>query len=102
MRPYTTFINTGRGAQVDEDALIKKLSSDKTISAALDVTYPEPPVADSPLFTLDNVTLTPHIAGSLGLEVERMSQYMIDDYRRIERGETPLYEVNLEMMERMA
>ena len=102
MRPYTTFINTGRGAQVDEDALIKKLSSDKTISAALDVTYPEPPVADSPLFTLDNVTLTPHIAGSLGLEVERMSQYMIDDYRRIERGEIPLYEVNLEMMERMA
>ncbi len=102
MRPYTTFINTGRGAQVDEAALAAKLASDKSIAAALDVTFPEPPEADSPLLTLDNVTLTPHIAGSDGLEVERMSQYMIDEYRRILRGEKPLYEVSLEMLERMA
>ena len=102
MRPYSTFINTGRGAQVDEAALAAKLASDNTISAALDVTDPEPPLEGSPLLTLDNVTLTPHIAGSDGLEVERMSQYMIDEYRRIAAGEQPLYEVSLEMLERMA
>ena len=102
MRPYTTFINTGRGAQVDEAALAEKLASDKTIAAALDVTFPEPPEADSPLLKLDNVTLTPHIAGSDGLEVERMSQYMIDEARRILHGESPLYEVSLEMLKTMA
>ena len=102
MRPYTTFINTGRGAQVDEEALVRKLSSDKTVSAVLDVTDPEPPLPDNPLLTLDNVTLTPHIAGSSGLEVERMSQYMIDEYRRIKRGEAPLYEVSAQMLEKMA
>ncbi len=102
MRPYSTFINTGRGAQVDEAALAEKLASDKTIAAALDVTFPEPPEADSPLLKLDNVTLTPHIAGSDGLEVERMSQYMIDEARRILHGESPLYEVSLEMLKTMA
>ena len=102
MRPYTTFINTGRGAQVDEAALADKLAEDNTISAVLDVTFPEPPEPDSPLLTLDNVTLTPHIAGSDGLEVERMTQYMIDEYRRIERGDEPLYEVSLDMLDKMA
>ena len=102
MRPYSTFINTGRGAQVDEAALADKLASDNTISAVLDVTFPEPPEADSPLLSLDNVTLTPHIAGSDGLEVERMTQYMIDEYHRIASGEPPLYEVNLAMLDKMA
>ena len=102
MKPYTTFINTGRGAQVDEAALADKLASDNTISAALDVTFPEPPLPDSPLLRLDNVTLTPHIAGSDGYEVQRMSQYMIDEYRRLFNGEPALYEVSLEMLERMA
>ena len=46
--------------------------------------------------------LLPVAAGSDGLEVERMSQYMIDEYRRIKSGEQPLYEVSLEMLERMA
>ena len=102
MKPYTTFINTGRGAQVDEAALAAKLASDPTISASLDVTFPEPPNEDSPLLKLDNVTLTPHIAGSDGWEVRRMTEYMIDEYRRLANGEAPLYEVSLEMLERMA
>lgn len=102
MRPYSTFINTGRGAQVDEAALAEKLASDNTTAAVLDVTFPEPPEADSPLLKLNNVTLTPHIAGSDGLEVERMSQYMIDEARRLLAGEKPLYEVSLEMLKTMA
>ena len=67
-----TFINTARGALVDESALVRELRSGR-IDAVLDVTWPEPPVADSPLWTLPNVVLTPHVAGSAGSELVRMA-----------------------------
>ena len=102
MQPCSTFINTGRGAQVDEAALIAKLKADPTITAVLDVTHPEPPVAESEFYTLDNVVLTPHSAGSSGLEVRRMAQYMIDESRRWFAGEPCLYEVTGDMLDRMA
>ena len=102
MRPYATFLNTGRGAQVDEAALIAKLKADPTITAVLDVTFPEPPVAESEFYTLDNVVLTPHSAGSSGLEVRRMAQYMIDESKRYFAGEPCLYEVTEDMLDRMA
>ena len=102
MKPYSTFINTGRGAQVDEDALAKKLSSDSTITAVLDVTDPEPPLDESPFYTLENVVLTPHFAGSSGNEVRRMAQYMIEEAVRYENGETCLYEVTEDMLDKMA
>ena len=102
MKPFSTFINTGRGAQVDEAALIAKLKANDTITALLDVTHPEPPVEDSELYTLDNVILTPHSAGSSGLEVRRMAQYMIDESKRYFSGEKCLYEVTEDMLDRMA
>lgn len=102
MKPYSTFINTGRGAQVNETALIEKLVEDETITAVLDVTYPEPPVIGSTLYELENVVLTPHSAGSSGFEVRRMAQYMIDDAVRLEKGEETKYEVTLEILARMA
>ena len=102
MQPYTTFINTGRGAQVDEEALINKVQKDPSIVAILDVTHPEPPLDDSPLYTLPNVILTPHSAGSSGNEVRRMAQYMIDESHRWINGETCLYEVKREMLPTMA
>jgi len=102
MKPYSTFINTGRGAQVDESALIAKLKTDNTVTAVLDVTHPEPPVEGSEFYTLDNVVLTPHSAGSSGLEVRRMAQYMIDESKRFFAGETCLYEVTEDMLDRMA
>lgn len=102
MKPYSTFINTGRGAQVDEAALIARLKEDDTITAVLDVTYPEPPVEGSEFYTLENVVLTPHSAGSSGLEVRRMAQYMIDESKRYFAGEKCLYEVTEDMLERMA
>ena len=95
MKPYSTFINTGRGAQVDEAALIAKLKNDDTITAVLDVTHPEPPVEGSEFYTLDNVVLTPHSAGSNGLEVRRMAQYMIDESKRFFAGEKMQCEVDL-------
>ena len=74
MQDYATFLNTGRGAQVVEADMIKALLDVPTRAAVLDVTFPEPPEADSPLYTAPNVFLTPHIAGSLGNEVHRMAE----------------------------
>ncbi|MCQ2399836.1 MAG: NAD(P)-binding domain-containing protein, partial [Clostridia bacterium] len=102
MKDYSTFINTGRGAQVDENALIEKLSSNPTVTAVLDVTCPEPPEKDSPLYTLNNVFLTPHIAGSSGNEVWRMAEYMLEESKRFVNGDKSLYEVSLKMLETMA
>ena len=102
MKPYTTFINTGRGAQVDEDALIKVLERDATVTAVLDVTDPEPPRAGSKLYALENVFLTPHIAGSSGNEVQRMAEFMADEAERYLNGEPLLYEVTEKMLELMA
>lgn len=102
MMQYATFINTGRGAQVVEEDLIRVLTERPDITAILDVTEPEPPVKDSPFYTLSNCILTPHIAGSLGNEVHRMSEYMKDEFIRYENGEKCLYEVTEKMLETMA
>lgn len=102
MKPYSTFINTGRGAQVDEAALVKKLTEDPTITAVLDVTYPEPPVAGHPFYTLPNCVLTPHFAGSSGSEVQRMAAYMIEECRRLLSKDPCQYELTPEMLSKMA
>ncbi len=102
MRQGAVFINTGRGAQVREDELVQVLRDRPDIIALLDVTYPEPPVAEHPFHDLKNCILTPHIAGSLGDEVHRMSEYMEQEYMRYISGEKCLYEVKYEMLDRMA
>jgi phosphoglycerate dehydrogenase-like enzyme len=102
MRPEATFINTGRGAQVLEADLIRVLQSRPDLTALLDVTFPEPPEQDSPFYTLPNVRLSTHVAGSLGDEVVRMADYAIDEFQRWEKSEPLLYEVTPELLERMA
>lgn len=102
MLPYATFINTGRGAQVVEDDLQKVLSERSDVTAILDVTYPEPPEPGHPFYSLRNCILTPHIAGSMGNEVVRMAEYIIEEYERYISGEQCLYEVNEKMLETMA
>lgn len=102
MKPHAVFINTGRGAQVVENDMIEALREVPTRAAVLDVTFPEPPEADSPLYTLENVFLTPHIAGSLGNEVHRMAEYMYDEYRAFDAGEPTKYHVTMQMLETMA
>lgn len=72
-----TLINTARGGLVDHDALTSECASGR-IDAILDVTDPEPLPAGHPLLTLDNVTVTPHVAGSLGSEVRRMTWFVLD------------------------
>ena len=63
MKPTAYFINTARAGVVDEAALVKALQDKKIAGAALDVFTEEPPAIDSPLVQLENVTLTPHMAG---------------------------------------
>lgn len=102
MLPNAAFINTGRGAQVVEAELIDVLKKRPDIVALLDVTYPEPPVADSELYRLENCILTPHIAGSIGNEVHRMSEYMLKEYTSFIGGKPCRYEVTEKMLETMA
>ncbi len=102
MNDYATFINTGRGAQVVEADLIKAMKEKPSCTALLDVTYPEPPVRESELYRLDNIILTPHIAGSIGNEVHRMGVYMLEEYRLLASGKPTNYEVTLKMLETMA
>lgn len=102
MKPGSVFINTGRGAQVVEDDLIEALEKVPTRVALLDVTMPEPPEADSKLYTLENVFLTPHIAGSQGAEVHRMAEYMYEECRLLENNQPTHYSVSLKMLETMA
>ena len=102
MREGSTFINTGRGATVDEEGMIRILQAKPSITALLDVTWPEPPIRDSELYTLPNVFLSSHIAGSKGNEVYRMADCCIEEFERWTRGEPLRHAVTLEMLERMA
>ena len=86
MRDGRFFINPGRGALVDEAALIAELQSGR-LTACLDVTNPEPPEEDSPLYTLPNCILTPHIAGSIDVECLRLGDQVVNELRCYLAGE---------------
>ena len=102
MRENAVFINTGRGAQVVENDLVRILCERPDLTALLDVTYPEPPVEGHPFYKLDNCLLTPHIAGSDGDEVARMGEYMLAECQAYLFGEPCKYEVSMKMLETMA
>lgn len=102
MKSGATFINTSRGAIVNEADLCCVLAERQDLTAILDVTYPEPPVDGSPIYQLENIILTPHIAGSMGSEVTRMGDWMIEEMNRY-LNQSPLrYQVTREMLARMA
>ena len=98
MRRNATFINTGRGAQVDEEGLIDVLKQRPDLTVLLDVTSPEPPAEGSELYRLPNVHLSSHIAGSLNDEVHRMADYVIEDYLRFAEGKPLVNEVTEELL----
>ncbi len=102
LQPYATFINSGRGATVDEAGMLDVLARRPDLTALLDVTYPEPPEPDSPIYRLENVYLSPHIAGSLGKEVLRQADYAIEEFHRFRSGQSLRYAVTLEMLKTMA
>ena len=102
MKPGAVFINTGRGAQVVEPDLCRVLQERPDIMAVLDVTWPEPPEKGHLFYSLPNVVMTPHIAGSIGDEVCRMAKYMAEEFSRYLAGKSCRYEVTKEMLATMA
>ncbi|WP_216853264.1 hydroxyacid dehydrogenase [Phytoactinopolyspora halotolerans] len=101
MRDGGILINTARPAVIDQKALTKELVA-RRLSAILDVTEPEPLPADSVLFDLENVFLTPHIAGSLGGELARIADAAVDELERYSLGLPFAHEVKPEELERSA
>ena len=87
MKPGAYLYNIGRGSIIDQDALIAALQSRRLGGAGLDVTTPEPLPADSPLWDLDNVILTPHTSGSSPKLMERAVALWTDNLRRFLDGE---------------
>jgi phosphoglycerate dehydrogenase-like enzyme len=102
MRRGATFINTGRGATVAEADLAAVLADRPDLTALLDVTFPEPPAADSPWYSLDNVHLSSHIAGSNGNEVVRMADLCLEEFRAWREGRPLRFRVTREMLDTMA
>ncbi|MEU9295519.1 hydroxyacid dehydrogenase [Streptomyces sp. NPDC048266] len=96
-----TLVNTSRGSLIDEQALLPHLLTGR-LHATLDVTDPELPPPDSPLYTLPNVLLTPHVAGSLGNELHRMADQAIEEVARYARGEPFAEEVRASDLKRSA
>ena len=103
MKPYSSFINTGRAAQVEEAGFIKALKERPDISAIVDVYWQEPLPEENPLYELDNCFLTPHIAGVACVnEYGRLSEYMINEFECFINNKPCKYEVTRKMLETMA
>jgi len=93
MKPTAILVNTCRGPVIDEPALYRALSAGKLFGAGLDVFDREPPPADNPLFTLDNVVLTAHFAGPTWDNQAARLRNAFDNVERVHRGEPPLWVV---------
>lgn len=99
LKTRATLVNTARGAILRQDELCEMLRRRPDVTAVLDVTEPEPPEFDSPIWDLPNVFLTPHASGSLGGECLRMARFMIDEFRRHTRDIPLLHQVSRETVE---
>lgn len=96
-----TLVNTARGGLVDEEALVAELATGR-IAAVLDVTAEEPTPLDSPLRTLPNVFLTPHVAGAAGSEMVRLAELAVEEVERWADGRPPRYPVTAADLDRIA
>ena len=91
MKPDAILVNTSRGPVVDETALHAALVANKLFGAGLDVFAEEPPPANHPFFTLDNVVLTAHLAGPTQESSVSRLRNGFDNVERVARGEKPLW-----------
>ena len=91
MRDGAVLVNAARGKVVDTSALVAELVSGR-LRAALDVTEPEPPPADHPLWTAPNLLLTPHVAASVEGYLARVYRVVAEEIARFAAGE-PLHNV---------
>ena len=87
MKPNAVIVNTGRGPLINERDLCEALAAKRIAGAGLDVQEVEPPAEDSPLYTLDNVIITPHM-GWKGLETrQRLVGIIRDNVQAFFKGE---------------
>ena len=91
MKPSAILVNTCRGPVVDEVALHKALTTGQIAGAGLDVMIEEPPVKDHSLFGLDNVIITPHMAGPTWDNWARAFRNSFDNIQRVAAGREPLW-----------
>lgn len=87
MKPTARFINIGRGALVDETALVEALTRGAIAGAGLDVYETEPLPEDSPFWSLDNVILSPHMSGDYKGCHTHMAEVFLDNFHRYRAGE---------------
>lgn len=97
MRPHALIVNIGRGALLDQDALIQALKARRLGGAALDVTDPEPLPPDNPLWQMENVIITPHVAGLSVHYNDRITELFSENLRRYLNGEPLLNTVRREL-----
>jgi phosphoglycerate dehydrogenase-like enzyme len=90
MKPSAYLINAARGKCVDEPALVAALQKKQIAGAALDVTVEEPLGANSPLWAMDNVFITPHTAGETQKYEDNVLDILTDNLDRLWRGEKTL------------
>jgi phosphoglycerate dehydrogenase-like enzyme len=93
--------NTARSWVMDQDALLAELQGGR-IQAGLDVFDQEPLPLESPFRALDNVVLTPHVAGGTVEARRRQGEYMVEEMRRFSSGEALRYRVTEDMLATMA
>jgi D-3-phosphoglycerate dehydrogenase / 2-oxoglutarate reductase len=93
MKPTASVVNVARGAVVDEDALVDALRAGRLRGAGIDTFSMEPPPADHPFLTLENVVATPHVAGITYGTSRRRGAACAENVRRIADGLPPLYEI---------
>ena len=91
MKPSAILVNTARGPVVDETALVTALSNGTIAAAGLDVFDEEPPPADNPLFGMETVTLTAHLAGPTFESNTARVRNAFDNVQRVARGADPLW-----------
>jgi phosphoglycerate dehydrogenase-like enzyme len=101
LRDGATLVNTARGSLVDMAALEAELVAGR-IEAFLDVTEPEVLPPSSPLYELPNVLLTPHVAGAMGAETQRLAELALDELERFARGEAFRYGIAAADLARIA
>jgi phosphoglycerate dehydrogenase-like enzyme len=99
MKTDATFINTARGAIIDQDQMIDALRERPDVNAHLDVVTRDP---DFKLLDLPNAHFTPHVAGSMGQECWRMGDFMIEEFKLWRDGKPANYEVSEAMLDTMA
>ncbi|MCL5950174.1 MAG: phosphoglycerate dehydrogenase [Chloroflexi bacterium] len=95
MKPSAYLLNLSRGEALNDEALIQALREHRIAGAALDAFRQEPLPRDHPFFSLDNILLTPHMAGYSREANERTSISAAEDVARILRGDAPLHSLNM-------